>query len=169
MKRVFVLSILCIGIMSLMHAQKTDQSVLASAGNFDKVSTISIEWTLGEMAGQTHVNSDVILTEGFHQSWLQVEEIMTSQQTLWVEQMEVSVFPNPTPAELHIKIDSGLEEKGVLSLKNLEGRSLQSETINLSSGNHQWNMINYPAGLYVLTLHTQKGELLKSFKITKTH
>ncbi len=169
MKRVVILSILCIGLITLIHAQQTEQAVIAPAGSVDEIHTISIEWTLGELAVQTLTNQNIMLTEGFHQPWLQVEEIIIPPQIVLDKQVQVSVFPNPVQFKLNIKIEADLEGKARLSLKTIEGQLMKSETIDFDSKVHEWDIINYPAGFYVLTLHNHKGELLKSFKITKIH
>ena len=168
MKIKFVIPIVCIGLAGMTHAQQTDRSVLATAGNTDEASTVSIEWTMGEIAVQSSTTANTILTEGFHQPILQVEEIMEVTQDVFTEQIDISVFPNPTLGELHIKIRNDMAGKGVLSLWTINGILLQKDIVDLTWGDYQRSLIKYPAGLYILSFHTQKGELLKSFKIIKS-
>ena len=168
-KRKNLLIILCLSIGTMLQAQQSDLAVIAPAGSSDETTSLTLDWTLGELAVQSLEDFGVMLTEGFHQTWLFIEDILNPPEDSSNNQFTVSVSPNPTPAELHIKIDSYLEGKGALALNTLNGQLMKYETINLSSGDHEWSMANYPAGLYILTLKTEKGELLKSFKITKIH
>jgi len=154
-----------IGAISLVYAQQTSQTVIASSGNYDQVNTVSIEWTLGELAVQSLEGSNIMLTEGFHQPQLDV--ILVPPHVVLSSQLKVTVSPNPTQGILYIKIRSELDKQAVLSLSTLDGRLVQKETIILSQGDIEWNLSKYYSGLYILTLHTKKGELLRSFKIIK--
>lgn len=154
-----------IGTLSLVFAQQTNQSVIAASGNYDQVNTTSIEWTLGELAVQSLEGSNIMLTEGFHQPLL--DAFLGPPHVLLSSQIKVSVSPNPTQGILKIKINSELDQSAVLSLSTLVGRLVQNETINLSQGGVEWNISKYFSGLYLLTLHTEKGQLVRSFKIIK--
>ena len=161
------LLLLGFSLPALVYAQESSHSVIAPAGTSEKGSTITLDWTMGELAVQSSETSNILLTEGFHQPMLIVEEVLEAPETPLSNQLNVWVGPNPTSANLYIKIDSELGGEAVLSLKTIKGRLLRSETVNLLMGDYEWNLGQYPSGLYLVTLHTKEGELLKSYKVIK--
>ena len=169
MKRKFFVLALWISMSTLIHAQQTDPSVIAPAGATDAGSVLTLDWTLGELAIQSLEVTNVLVTEGFQQPTLLVETVTETTGLFFNGKINVRVGPNPTSDYLYVRINSELEGRGVLSLKTLKGQHLQNETIDLSSEDHELNLDKYPGGLYLLSLCTEKGELLKSFKITKLH
>jgi hypothetical protein len=169
MDRKKLLLFLLLSLGTLVYAQQADPSVVAPAGTSTTGAGITLDWTVGELLTQTRHSTEGMLTEGFHQPVLKVEEVLTAAPELEKSQIDVLVYPNPTQANLHITITAGPEGQGELALQALDGRLLRAETINLASGDHTWSLAAYPAGLYLISLKTKQGELLKSFKITKTY
>ena len=169
MDRKKMLLFLLLSMGTLVYAQQADPSVIAPAGTTATGTTITLDWTLGELLTQTRHTTEGMLTEGFHQPALTVEEVLTAAPESGIGQFDVLVYPNPTQANVHITIMVGPEGQGELALQSLDGHLLRAETINLASGDHAWSLATYPAGLYLISLKTKQGELLKSFKITKTY
>jgi len=171
MKRKYNLLILCISIVTLLQAQQTNTAVIAPAGTSTNGTAVMLDWTLGELAVQSLETSNRLFTEGFHQPVLIVKETTEEEDTpiLFNGQIDVWVGPNPTVSILYIKIDTDLEGQAVLSLRTIEGKLLKNERISLSSTDHEWDMSQYPGGLYILAIHTEKGEMLRTFKITKAY
>ncbi len=169
MKRKFFVLALWISMSTLIHAQQTDRTVISPAGTSEAGTALTLDWTLGELAVQSREITNVLVTEGFQQPTLLVETVTETTELFLNGKINLRVGPNPTSDNLYVKINSELEGKGVLSLKTLNGQHLQNETIDLSSEDHELNLDKYPGGLYFLSLYTEKGELLKSFKITKLH
>jgi hypothetical protein len=166
MKKVLLL-FLGMGIISFTCAQQTNLSVISPAGNRNEIPFISLEWTLGELAVIPLKTPEGMLTQGFHQPLLVVEESEEVPPIFMSNQIDVKVMPNPTMGSLFIVVDSKLEESVLLSLKTFSGTILQSTTITFSQEEFEWNMINYPAGIYLLTVQGLKDEIIKSLKITK--
>lgn len=152
---------------NIIHAQETSQYIISPAGSSDIHQNIEIDWTIGEMAIQTFTASNYMLTEGFHQPFLYVEEIINSGELTRLENINVSIWPNPTSSILQIKMNSEFNEIGHISLKTIEGRKLQSTKVSLSSGHYEFEMGTYPPGAYMLRLINEGGTLLKTYKIIK--
>ena len=54
------------------------QSVLTAAGDQHETETVQVQWTLGEIAVQSQNVIDLHIKEGFLQSTIEVEDIMTA-------------------------------------------------------------------------------------------
>lgn len=108
MKNPLVVIILFTASISI-QAQQLE--VAAAAGDFCENSSGSLSWTLGEVAIETLVGANLILTQGFQQSKLTVTTI-DDMQLLGIE---LSVFPNPTNSHLFIDIKKKLIGQGTCS------------------------------------------------------
>ena len=153
--------------------QSLSPSVLATDGAVSQGKTISLEWTLGEAAVQTIRSPNGLLTEGFHQPTLMVEdlEINTPQLDTKVHssELQVTVAPNPVKPILHLTIESDLDETGIVQIVDLWGKTLQEIETNLSFETSDIDLTNFPAGMYMLYLRKKDGAFLKTFKITKVN
>ena len=54
-------------IFFLISYNLISQSVISSSGNSNSSDDYTISWTIGELAISTINNSDITLTQGFHQ------------------------------------------------------------------------------------------------------
>lgn len=66
MKNLFVLAISLL-ISGLISAQSIERDVVASSGDYFDNGSVSLSWTLGEIATETYTAGNVILTQGFQQ------------------------------------------------------------------------------------------------------
>lgn len=167
MNRKHNLLIICIISFHFIHAQESFQYIISPTGSSDIHQNIQVNWTIGEMAIKTFTTSNYMLTEGFHQPLLSVEEIINNNELSRLEKLNISIWPNPTSSILQIKINSEFNEIGLISLKTIEGRDLQSTTVSLYSGHYEFAMGIYPPGVYLLRLINEGGALLKTYKIIK--
>lgn len=153
-------------------AQRLTPSVLATAGGQHQTNTISLEWTLGEAVVETTRLPNYVYTQGFHQPTLQVTEqvnpLLTDSDYL------IQVFPNPVEAILTVRIEvqegslvSKSEEKLLLNLTDLSGKSLQTKVAYLVNESAQLNMADLPAGVYVLYIQKAMGAPVKAYKVLK--
>jgi len=62
-----VLFILLNSISLSLFAQTLSPTVISSGGGYSTGSTVSLSWTLGELATETFINGSYILTQGFQQ------------------------------------------------------------------------------------------------------
>ena len=93
--------------------------VMASAGKDHSVSSVSLEWTLGEIAIQQSHTGNMLLTQGYHQgdspqlsSNIQVVDPMSS----------ISVWPNPVYSKLNLFIPDELTGKVVFTMTDMNGK-----------------------------------------------
>lgn len=50
-----------------LFAQTLNPTVITTAGGYTTGATVSLSWTLGELATETLSNSNLVLTQGFQQ------------------------------------------------------------------------------------------------------
>ena len=152
-------------------AQKASPTVLASAGDISHGQHITLEWTLGELATNTIKHPNGMLTEGFHQPILQVEDVSLPEpvQSEYADNADLTihVFPNPVTATLWIDVEATLEKTAMLLLLDAQGQMVTQQLINLYTGKHELDMQAYPAGMYQLIMKDENETLLKHSKIIK--
>lgn len=157
----------------LLMGQSLSSSVIGASGGISQGNTISLEWTLGEIATSSIVHQEGMLTEGFHQPMLKVESTEVSlpesiENTVKTNtSLEWQVFPNPVSSVLRILLDSNETGNGTLELTNAEGALISNQMINLQQQRTDLDMQSLPSGSYYLLLRNEQGELLKTAKIFK--
>lgn len=66
-------------------------------------------------------------------------------------------YPNPAQNELHVRFEAEKSESATLSLQDLMGRRIWSQSVNLKAGKNVWNLSSeistLPAGVYFLQLN----------------
>lgn len=148
---------------------------MATAGGYDKTSTLSLEWTLGELMVATARLPDHIYTQGFHQPALLVAEQVDLAHPLVTDSaFLIQVFPNPVEAILTVRIrkhesaqTGRSEEKLLLNLTDILGKTLQTKEVDLLSEPAQLNMGDLPAGVYLLHVQKSMGAPIKAYKVLK--
>lgn len=135
------------------------QEVISAAGETNNISGYEISWTLGETVIQTFDAGSSALTQGLHQSKLQV----TAIDELSEKGLELKIYPNPTSDFITISFDK-MPENPVYSLFDLSGKLLENR--NISEANTKIEMQHFPGGSYILKM-TNKNQLIQTFKIIK--
>ena len=146
----------------LGKAQSLSPEVISAAGGSNQIKGILIDWTMGELAvSRWSTPSNGSVTEGFHQPRLQVYKVGTTSSA------SISIAPNPVQSVLHLNVLS--KEKNGLSatLIDVQGRILQQLT-TLEVGQFEVKMMNYPAGVYFLSLRYNDEAPFQTFKVVKT-
>ena len=105
MKRIFLV-LLSFSLSYAGIAQSLSPSVISSQGEVSEGNSVSLEWTLGEVAIQTIRSPGNVFTEGFHQPLLEVSEVVEEQvkELLVLEGYDITVAPNPVRSLLELKI-----------------------------------------------------------------
>lgn len=74
--------------------------------------------------------------------------------------------PNPTNGKMKIEVNSPLSSCCNINVINIAGQKVYSERINKNISNSYYlNLENYPKGLYILQLETEKSVINKKFII----
>lgn len=174
MKKKLLLPMIGLGLAYMGVAQSLSPSVISSSGAVSQGEHIQLEWTLGEPAVQSLRTSDGLITEGFHQPILNVEALEVPENppdfamdSVVEGELKITIAPNPVQALLSIQIESDMDQQGIIFLSDLSGKKLQQTDANLLNERLEWDFSPFPSGMYLLSFYTKKGELLKTFKVTK--
>lgn len=146
----------------LSQAQTLSPEVISSAGGKMQSASISLDWTLGEMAVTRWNTPNGFATEGFHQPILQITLLPEYSSP------KVSIAPNPVQSTLNVRVNEAPQKTLFAQLVDVKGRVLVQRT-NLGLGNTELNLSNLPAGTYFLQVLQQNGKTLEAFKVVKTH
>jgi hypothetical protein len=140
------------------------QSVISPAGSIDKTSTVTLEWTLGETAVQSALYNSGMITEGFHQSAIQVTSSLNERA---ISNHRFTISPNPVISVLDFKSYSLENTRIKILLTDIVGKSISfTEATSNDSKNIDMSMLI--AGVYLLTIKDSQGNVLESFRVVKT-
>jgi hypothetical protein len=138
------------------------QDVIAPAACYFKTASLSVNWTIGEIATETFVNDNIMLTQGFNQGNI---TITATSEDLFAD-LNISVYPNPVKNIFTIKSGPQNSMQLKAELYNLSGAKLISQKIE--SGNTPVNMERFPESEYILKIFNNLQEI-KTFKVIKTN
>lgn len=97
--------------------------------------------------------------------------LITHTQAVFETSLTLSVFPNPTADWLNVNLnctgDPGAKPV-VVSLRDLTGRKVAERSLQIWQGqnSHRIDLMELPAGIYVLTVNSASGMISK--KIVKS-
>ncbi len=166
MKKKILLFLLVCGSSMLGFSQSFDRSVLSSDGATSTDGTITLDWTLGELATTTIITQNGMLSQGFHQPVLSVSKILTTNKL--EDYYQIKVMPNPVSTYLNVHVKGELENTLLVDLLDFNGKVVKRERLLFPYTPIQFDMDIYPSGLYVVRVMTDKNEPIKMFKINKS-
>ncbi len=144
-------------------AQKLDQSVISTAGDISRSSSIELEWTLGEAVTEQGRQNNLLLTQGFHQSFMKRMIVIAPHSSDLLS--SIVVAPNPVRNNFSVIVNSPKSTRLQLTLTDALGQVLQNfSTVNKSQ--FQVDMSGYTPGFYLLRV-TAEADLSRTFKIIK--
>ncbi len=161
MKKI-ILTLLPFAGATMVNAQSISPQVVASAGTHFTGSNAQLSWTIGEPVITTVSNGNNIITQGFHQTLLNI----TSVEEQKVPGITVSVFPNPTSDKVNINLVNNLKDLQ-MDLFDLTGKLLQARKISAAEGNVQISMIDYARANYLLRVYSIDGSVNYTYKVQK--
>jgi len=82
--------------------QVATPSVVSSSGDSYSNGGVIMDYTLGEIVVETHINSTTILTQGFHQGILKVS---TNVENI---DIKTKIYPNPTTNFIIIELEKNV-------------------------------------------------------------
>jgi hypothetical protein len=159
MKKLAIIFIIVLLLFLFFKGQA--QEVISAAGTNGTSATVQLSWTIGEPVIETSSKSNIILTQGFHQSRLTI----TAKDPSTLSGMAIHVFPNPALTEVTLSISKGFIQGLLLTLVNTEGKILLSKEVKnaCESINLEW----YPPGVYILRVQHAIKPGFQTFSIVK--
>src|SRR5437773_7725492 len=164
MKKNFLLLLFIFECSFFASAQQLSPSVIASAGDISGSMFTTIERTLGEFAVESVSSGNQFYTQGFHQPVLIAKEFFSPTKNELVAGYKITAFPNPVLSVLQVRIESSTEEKIFLSVIDLNGKMIFTQSANSIAGFIRVNMASVAQGMYVVKIRKANGQLLKMFK-----
>ena len=149
-------------IFFLISYNLISQSVISSSGNSNSSDDYTISWTIGELAISTINNSDITLTQGFHQPLI-VDVIPTGIESSFL--LEMKAFPNPTFDRV---IFEGGDPVGIYHIRMIDklGRILEEKSLPYED--LFLEMTRYENGTYLVEVIENETGKRKIFNIVKT-
>lgn len=157
------LLILFLFTSSCIFGQTITNEVISSNGNHFKNSSAEISWTVGDIVTETHSNSSVTLTQGFHQVTI-IEDTSNPGGFNSNKNIEFNVYPNPTFKNITITTVSTL---GELNAKVYDSKGSLSKEKKIENGNGTIEVSELSEGIYYLKIFDDKNQFIKSYKIEK--
>lgn len=152
-------------LSSGLYAQNITPQVLSSAGNKFQNSSMSIEWTLGELSINTIKGTNGIITQGFHQP----KYIITTVNELKTVIGDVHVYPNPTADLIQMKMAFEKVQTVQVLLFDMNGKKIWNNKFYGRQILESASLKNLPNGSYFLNFIIEENKSTQSFKILKTH
>ncbi len=164
MKQCYLTLLLIAGLALFTKAQSLLPEVIASAGDVFTGKSGSVSWTLGETIIETVSSETSLLTQGFHQSYLQILKVDTPEDPL----VDVQVYPNPVNERLTIEITTAEKNPQLkLELFDFVGQRVHDQVIETQTYQEQLDVSRFSSSLFILRVINLKSHHTESFKIHK--
>jgi len=154
MQKNSVLSIpLLLVILTVISNQGFSQTSFNAGSHHATIGQSQFEYSFAEMSlVSTEHNSNLIVTQGYHQPQLNSSAGSALLQTSWAG--NVKVYPNPVQNMLNIEINLIQQEEFKLEFIDLSGKIVFQQSVRQKNGNNIFTMdlSEYPAGVYFLIL-----------------
>lgn len=152
---------------SFSYAQTLERSVIGSAGQDQKNSSLNVSFTVGEVAITTSKKSSLIITQGFQQS---IEEKdgndTTSISENLANSLDISLFPNPTQEWVNVKSES--EQELQLTVIDGLGKIVYSKKLSVKKSiENKIEVSNWAVGQYYFNFNEIESNKTSSFKVLK--
>ncbi len=158
----FLLSFVLYIPACILFSQASDQHIIAPQGGYTRSETFTVSWTIGDLVTETIIQDQAILTQGFQQPVILVQEVASDIQN----ELVAKVFPNPFGNEINISILNG-EKEYYVDLFDPAGNRLSR--IQSKKSEEIIQLEDLPAAQYLLRISLIESESTKVFKITKSH
>jgi hypothetical protein len=147
-------------------AQKISSSVISAQGGSFNSNTLSLEWTLGENFVETLFLNGKVLTQGFQQPYIVIENKNKLAENP-IFDMKISIGPNPTSDVLTVKVLANDIQPYQITLYDDTGKILKTMKSSFDNSYIEIEVYDIPRGMYLLNVSDLTGKFLKSFKMIK--
>ena len=164
MKRLFTFFIITFLFIQLQGQVTLSPTVIASAGDYAEAGGISLSWTLGEVAVTTLEQGDIVLTQGFQQSYQRGVGIDLNPVD-W----QISAYPNPVDNQLTVRFDVREPTDFWIEIQDVTGRMVSQKEYNeVHPGDLvRVNMGEYRSGIYLFRIFTPDRQQMRVISVSK--
>jgi hypothetical protein len=165
MKHISTLAFIVLYLFTQLNAQQISTSLIGSAGDYFTTETMTLSWSMGEVAVETFSINDLYLTQGFHQA----NDFSTIISHPVVSIQKIKVFPNPTSHSFTVEFSDakGVENDNTYEIQifNMEGQLLRSKTI-IESRNSV-DIEHFNTGTYIVRIRNNRSDYNQNFILEK--
>ena len=155
----FILFCLSINLCFSQVNYITSPEVVGSSGGSFSNPNYNLSFTIGEISTKTLQASNVILTQGFHQDYINISTLSENMFT-----NNVKVYPNPTNDQLYVSFDN--YESANIKLTDFAGKVVLKKQNYFINHERYIDLSFLPPGLYLLSLNFN-DKYNSVFKINK--
>ena len=162
-KLFFLTTMLCLPYQ-WAFSQIIQNDVIASGGNSYSFKDKEISWTLGESVTETIQDGNLLISQGFNQSYIIVLDISANASCPF----HLIIFPNPAEDLVQIEFpESEVSEHYELTVYDINGKFLMSKHIYLEK-RIEFDIRQYASGIILFNIERESDGNTYSYKIIKT-
>ncbi len=158
-KQILILFCLSINLCFSQANYIVSPEVISSSGGGYSNFNYNLSFTIGEISTETLQSSSVILTQGFHQDYINITSLSENMFT-----NNVKVYPNPTNDQLFVSFDSF--DSANIKLTDYTGKVVLKKQNYFINHERYIDLSFLPSGLYLLSLNFN-DKYNSVFKINK--
>ncbi len=165
MKKIIVLLGMFLGTV-LAYGQSLSPTVVASAGGYFDNGSVSLSFTVGEVAVTTLTGGDMILTQGFQQPFeLDITGVDDNKSVDW----SVKTYPNPVADNLNIRFTIKSPQDFTVMIMDITGKKVFiKKYVEIQPGEvKEIDMQNYHPGIYMISVTSSDQKVRRVYKVQK--
>ena len=148
------------------------QSVIATDGGSASGGGIHLDYTLGELAVDGLTGQQNSMTEGFHQPFLQIENVESNpsgkeQPTGDKSESMIALTPNPVQSALTVRFAPGAPESVALDVRDASGMLVLQKQLQPLNGDTSLDVSGFPSGVFYFQFVSADQRIQSTYKISK--
>ncbi|MFK5877894.1 MAG: T9SS type A sorting domain-containing protein [Flavobacteriaceae bacterium] len=159
MKKVFTIIALFIMVTGFSQIA-IEKSNISSGGASTTNGTLSMIYSIGEIAVNETSSGNIHISEGFISS-----KILNVLGVIDYSSLEnIQIYPNPTIDFVNINFG----ELGTYTISIFNNLGKELKTIKTNKAKQQVSFENYADGVYIILIKNSQNQLYKTFKLIKS-
>ena len=150
---------------SVLAQTSVSPEVLGAAGDVATGTTINVSYTIGEPVVETATGTATILTQGFQQP----DYTIVAVDDPGGSDVVATLFPNPTSANLYVRIEAPTEDIYQVELMDIQGQILVRESMEGQSFREELELGDLAAGTYFVRILSTTNSFHQTFRVTRTN
>ncbi len=143
----------------------TSNEVISTAGGTISGNGITLQTTVGEVIQGGSTTGTVQLQQGFQPPTLTVTAINVSE----IEEVEVSVYPNPSSDYLFVEVKGATDARFEVQLFDLNGRVLQTKEQEAANTQLRLDMQSLASGTYLIKVTDLQTLQVATYQVNKAN
>lgn len=158
MKKALTIIALFISILGFSQTV-IDKSSISSGGTSATIGTLSVVYSIGEVAINETTAGNIKVSEGFISSKMLTTLGVNNYSLL----ENIQIYPNPTVNIVNVNFEKS--DTYTISIYNYSGKEIK--TIKTTKTKQQISFDSYATGVYILLIKNSQKQVYKTFKLIK--